>query len=125
MLKRHRQVALLLAIIDAEQPITAETLGARFDAAVRTVYRDVAELTDAGAPIRGEAGVGYIFAHKTPMPGVALTFEDAVAVARALSAVALSASQRARIERSLFPIHPAIASAVRERAEAPLLKKAA
>lgn len=39
---------------------TAEALASHFGLSVRTIYRRIARLRDAGFPIRGEPGVGYI-----------------------------------------------------------------
>ena len=39
--------------------LTARALADALDVSERTIYRDVADLIGAGAPIDGEAGVGY------------------------------------------------------------------
>jgi predicted DNA-binding transcriptional regulator YafY len=41
-------------------PVTAFQLAQSLDVSERTIYRDLAELAAQGAPIEGEAGVGYI-----------------------------------------------------------------
>lgn len=48
VLRRHRR------------PITAASLAEEMSVSVRTVYRDVQTLIGLGAPIDGEAGVGYL-----------------------------------------------------------------
>lgn len=40
-------------------PISAETLAAELNVSLRTIYRDMATLQAMGAPVRGEAGIGY------------------------------------------------------------------
>ncbi|OQP86863.1 DNA-binding transcriptional regulator [Rhizobium rhizosphaerae] len=40
-------------------PVSAETLALKLDVSVRTIYRDMATLQAMGAPVRGEAGIGY------------------------------------------------------------------
>lgn len=40
-------------------PISAEALAGMLRVSVRTIYRDMSTLQAMGAPIRGEAGVGY------------------------------------------------------------------
>lgn len=47
-LRRHRR------------PVTAEHLAGELSVSVRTIYRDVQTLVGMGAPIEGEAGIGYI-----------------------------------------------------------------
>jgi predicted DNA-binding transcriptional regulator YafY len=41
-------------------PITTPRLAETLEVSERTIYRDVADLIAQGAPIEGEAGVGYI-----------------------------------------------------------------
>lgn len=41
-------------------PTSAEALAAEFSVSVRTVYRDIAILQGLGAPIEGQAGIGYV-----------------------------------------------------------------
>jgi predicted DNA-binding transcriptional regulator YafY len=47
-LRRHRR------------PVTAASLAAELSVSIRTIYRDVQTLTGLGAPIDGEAGLGYL-----------------------------------------------------------------
>lgn len=58
------KTARLFAIMDSlrrhRRPITAETLAEEFSVSVRTLYRDIQTLVGLGAPIDGEAGVGYL-----------------------------------------------------------------
>lgn len=54
-----RLFALLDALRHRTTPVTAETLAAELEVSVRTLYRDVAALQALGAPLRGEAGIGY------------------------------------------------------------------
>jgi predicted DNA-binding transcriptional regulator YafY len=42
------------------RPVTAACLAGELGVSLRTVYRDVQSLMDLGAPIEGEAGVGYL-----------------------------------------------------------------
>ncbi len=54
----------LFAIIDGlrrrRRPVTAEILAEEQGVSVRTLYRDIQALIALGAPIEGEAGVGYV-----------------------------------------------------------------
>lgn len=43
---------------------------------VRSIYRDIADLTSQGVPIRGEAGVGYGIDRQYDMPPLMLTPEE-------------------------------------------------
>ena len=42
------------------RPVTASRLAEDLSVSVRTVYRDVQTLIDLGAPVEGEAGLGYL-----------------------------------------------------------------
>jgi predicted DNA-binding transcriptional regulator YafY len=60
--------------------VRAEELAAHFEVNVRTVYRDIAALAEAGVPICGEAGVGYTLMKGYHLPPVTLTAEEAMAL---------------------------------------------
>ncbi len=42
------------------RPVTAARLADDLSVSVRTVYRDIQTLIDLGAPVEGEAGLGYL-----------------------------------------------------------------
>jgi predicted DNA-binding transcriptional regulator YafY len=42
------------------RPVTASRLAEDLSVSVRTVYRDIQTLIDLGAPVEGEAGLGYL-----------------------------------------------------------------
>jgi predicted DNA-binding transcriptional regulator YafY len=42
------------------RPVTATRLAEELEVSVRTIYRDVRTLAELGAPIEGEAGLGYL-----------------------------------------------------------------
>jgi predicted DNA-binding transcriptional regulator YafY len=54
----------LLTLLDAlrrhRRPVTAAALAAELRVSVRTIYRDVQTLIGLGAPVDGEAGLGYL-----------------------------------------------------------------
>lgn len=58
------KTARLFAVMDAlrrhRRPITAAVLAEEQGVSVRTLYRDIQTLIGLGAPIDGEAGVGYM-----------------------------------------------------------------
>ncbi|ODT86136.1 YafY family protein [Phenylobacterium sp. SCN 70-31] len=57
-------------------PITADAIAAELETSKRTVYRDIADLIGQRAPIRGEAGVGYILEDGFDLPPLMLTPEE-------------------------------------------------
>jgi predicted DNA-binding transcriptional regulator YafY len=66
--KTERLFSLLDALRRRRSPVTAETLAEEQDVSVRTIYRDVQTLIGLGAPIEGEAGLGYILRSGFFMP---------------------------------------------------------
>jgi len=66
--KTERLFALLDALRRRRTPITADQLAESQDVSVRTIYRDVQTLIGLGAPIEGEAGLGYVLRSGFFMP---------------------------------------------------------
>jgi predicted DNA-binding transcriptional regulator YafY len=60
MSRTARLFLLMDALRAKRQPVTAAALGAQLKVSERTIYRDIATLAELGAPIDGEAGVGYV-----------------------------------------------------------------
>src|ERR1700732_4183209 len=58
----------------------AEDIAEEFATSIRTVYRDIAALAEAGLPIVGEAGVGYSIMKGYHLPPVHFTTEEATAL---------------------------------------------
>src|SRR5215470_8450180 len=74
-----RLVAIALRL-QSRRVVRAEDLAAHFEISVRTVYRDLAALGEAGIPIIGEAGVGYSLVKGYYLPPVMFTAEEASAL---------------------------------------------
>ncbi len=60
----------------SRRAVTAEAVAAELNISVRSVYRDMADLTSQGVPIRGVAGVGYTLDRRYDMPPLMLTPEE-------------------------------------------------
>jgi predicted DNA-binding transcriptional regulator YafY len=75
-----RLLALLQAFRGRRHPVTAATLARELEVSERTIYRDLAELAAQGAPIQGEAGVGYILGPGLFLPPLMLTEDETEAV---------------------------------------------
>lgn len=60
MSRSARLLDLIQALRRHRRPVTAAQLAAELGVALRTIYRDVDTLVAQGAPIKGEAGVGYV-----------------------------------------------------------------
>jgi predicted DNA-binding transcriptional regulator YafY len=57
-------------------PVTADAMAAELETSKRSVYRDIAALIGQRAPIRGEAGVGYVLEAGYDMPPLMLTPDE-------------------------------------------------
>jgi len=60
MSRTERLFDLIQLLRSYRYPVTAAKLAAQLEVTVRTVYRDIATLQALGAPVDGEAGVGYL-----------------------------------------------------------------
>ncbi|WP_429911299.1 helix-turn-helix transcriptional regulator [Glycocaulis sp.] len=58
-MKSLRLFAVLDELRAARRPVAAHTMAERLGVSERTIYRDIASLQAMGAPVRGEAGLGY------------------------------------------------------------------
>lgn len=75
-----RLLAMILHL-QSRRVVTAEELAAHFELSVRTVYRDLNALGEAGVPIVAEAGVGYSLLRGFHLPPVMFSAEEASALA--------------------------------------------
>lgn len=79
MNRTDRLVAMVMHL-QGRRVVKAEELAAHFEVNVRTIYRDVSALGEAGVPIVGEAGVGYSLVKGYHLPPVMFTAEEAMAL---------------------------------------------
>lgn len=63
--------------LQSKKIVTAKEIAERFEVSLRTVYRDIKTLQDAGVPIGSENGVGYFIVEGYRLPPIALTEEEA------------------------------------------------
>ncbi len=75
-----RLVAIIL-YLQGRRLSRAEEIAGHFETSLRTVYRDIAALGEAGVPIVSEAGVGYSLLKGYHLPPVTFTPEEASALA--------------------------------------------
>jgi predicted DNA-binding transcriptional regulator YafY len=66
--------------LQSRRVVRAEDLAADFEISVRTVYRDLSALGEAGIPIVAEAGIGYSLVKGYHLPPVMFTPEEASAL---------------------------------------------
>jgi predicted DNA-binding transcriptional regulator YafY len=71
-MRRADRLLRLVQLLRSRRTATAAELAAELGVSVRTIYRAVRDLEDAGVPVEGEAGVGYRLSHRMDLP--AMTF---------------------------------------------------
>ncbi len=76
MNRTDRLLAITLEL-QARRATRAEDLAAQFEVSVRTVYRDIEALCEAGVPVVATPGYGYTLAEGYFLPPVMLTAEEA------------------------------------------------
>jgi predicted DNA-binding transcriptional regulator YafY len=83
MLSAMNRVDRLMATVvhlQSRRVVRAEDIATRFEISLRTVYRDLSALGEAGIPIVAEAGVGYSLAKGYLLPPVMFELEEASAL---------------------------------------------
>jgi predicted DNA-binding transcriptional regulator YafY len=79
MNRTDRLVAMVMHL-QGRRLVRAEDMAKHFEVSVRTIYRDIAALGEAGVPIAGEPGVGYSLVRSYHLPPVMLTADEAAAL---------------------------------------------
>jgi predicted DNA-binding transcriptional regulator YafY len=98
-------MSAILIQLQSRKVVKAQDLAARYEISLRTVYRDMRSLEEAGVPIIGEAGVGYSLAAGYRLPPVMFSREEATAFLTAeklvssLTDAANSASYRSALDK--------------------------
>ncbi len=78
-MNRIDRVTAILIQLQSRKIVRAQDIADRFNISLRTVYRDINTLEEAGVPILGEAGVGYSIMEGYRLPPVMFTKEEAAA----------------------------------------------
>ncbi len=79
-MNRIDRVTAILIQLQSKRVVKAQEIADRFTISLRTVYRDIKTLEEAGIPIIGEAGVGYSIMEGYRLPPVMFTKEEATAL---------------------------------------------
>ena len=76
--KRFDRIVNILVQLQSKRIVKAHEIAERFDISLRTVYRDIKSLEQAGVPIIGEAGTGYSLVEDYKLPPVIFSKEEAL-----------------------------------------------
>lgn len=80
-MNRVDRLLALILYLQSKRVVTAEEMAGHFELSVRTIYRDLNALGEAGVPVVAEAGVGYSLMKGYHLPPVTFTSEEAGALA--------------------------------------------
>lgn len=78
IMNRLDRLTAILTQLQSKRTIKAQEIADRFGISLRTVYRDVRALEEAGIPVIGEAGMGYSLLEGYRLPPVMFTKEEAM-----------------------------------------------
>lgn len=79
-MNRLTRVTAILTQLQSKKVVTAKEIANRFEISLRTVYRDIKTLQEAGVPIGSENGVGYFIVDGYFLPPIMITEEEANAM---------------------------------------------
>ena len=80
MSRSERLLDLIQILRRHRQPVSGRTLAGEMGVSIRTLYRDIVTLQGQGAPIEGEAGLGYVLKPGFMLPPLMFTDEEIEAI---------------------------------------------
>jgi predicted DNA-binding transcriptional regulator YafY len=78
-MNRIDRLTAILIQLQSKRIVKAQEIADKYNLSLRTVYRDIKALDEAGVPIIGEAGIGYSIMEGYRLPPVMFTKEEATA----------------------------------------------
>ncbi len=87
MRRADRLIKIVHYLRRMRKAVTANRIAEDFGICQRTVYRDIHDLMNAGVPIFGEAGVGYVIDKKYHMPPVMFDQDELEAISLGIGMV--------------------------------------
>lgn len=78
-MNRFDRLTAILIHLQSKKLVVAQEIAERFEISLRTVYRDIRSLEQAGVPILGEKGLGYSIMEGYRLPPVMFTEEEVIA----------------------------------------------
>jgi len=79
-MNRIDRLNAMLIQLQGKRIVKAQEIADRFSISLRTVYRDIRALEEAGVPIGAEAGIGYYLMDHYHLPPVMFTADEASAL---------------------------------------------
>jgi predicted DNA-binding transcriptional regulator YafY len=79
-MNRTDRLNAILIQLQSKRIVKAQEIADRFEISLRSVYRDIRALEEAGVPIGAEAGIGYFLQDNFHLPPVMFTSDEASAL---------------------------------------------
>jgi len=118
-IKRVSRLTAIIAQLQVKRLVTATQLSATFGVSLRTIYRDIRALEDAGIPILMIEGKGYSLMEGYKLPPVMFTEDEANALITAEQLASGNADQSfaAAMLSAVNKIKAVLRSSVKDKAE--------
>jgi len=79
MMNRLERISALLVQLQSRPVVKSSEMAERYEVSLRTIYRDMRTLSEAGVPICGNPGAGYSLVEGYRLPSLMFTKEEAMA----------------------------------------------
>jgi predicted DNA-binding transcriptional regulator YafY len=118
-MNRIDRLTAILIQLQSKRVVKAEEISDRFEISLRTVYRDVKALMEAGVPIGSEAGKGYFIVDGYHLPPVMFSQQEASAMLTAGKLVdkMTDVSIRKAYESAMFKIKSVLNNSEKDHLE--------
>ncbi len=118
-MNRLDRLTAILIQLQTKRVVKAEEVSKRFEISLRTVYRDVKSLMEAGVPIGSEPGKGYFIVDGFHLPPVMFTQDEAGSMLLAWKLVERMTDQSVRIafEGALMKVKAVLNEAQKDHLE--------
>jgi len=79
-MNRIDRLVALIILLQSKKLIRGRDIAEHFDISIRTVYRDINAISEAGVPVAAEAGEGYSIMQGYHLPPIMFTTDEAAAL---------------------------------------------
>ena len=117
MRRAERLFQIIQILRRSRAPVTADAIAVELETSKRSVYRDIAALVGQRAPIRGEAGVGYVLRKGADIPPLMFDADELEALVVGTRFVRAFGGERLgrAASAALLKIHAVLPPDLRER----------